>query len=271
MTYTNFKANIISAKIQHELYKECTLVQGCTTEFEGEAKKGGTVTINTAGRPTILNYTGANINDPEEVEAATTTLLIDQANYFNFFIKDIDKAMMTGNLFDAQTEEAKQGLAEAMDSYVGSLAANAGKVVASVAVSTPDEAAALLDEALLVLRQNNVSRKTQVFADIPWWLYYKVLDKCIELDTNNSALLQEGVLRQYKELYLKPTNMLTNDGTDDLIMVRTKKAIGFASALDEVEAYRPEKNFSDALKGLNVYGAKVIRPKELVCVKAHFA
>ena len=269
MSYNNFKATIVSAKIQHELYKECTLVNGCTTEFEGEAKQGGTVKINIAGRPTIKDYTGAAIDAAEEVTANTTLLQIDQANYFNFKIKDIDKAMMTGNLFDAQTEEAKQGLAEKMDAYVGTMAKNAGKIIASTQITSAADAVAKLEAALIQLRKNDVGRKTQVFADVPWWFYYLVLERAIDLDTNNSSLVKEGVLKQYKDVYLRPTNMLYNDNTDDYIMVRTKKAIGFASGLDEVEAYRPESDFSDALKGLNVYGAKVIRPKELVTIKVH--
>jgi len=52
-------------------------------------------------------------------------------------------------------------------------------------------------------------------------------------------------------------------------MVRTGRAIAFAGAIDQVEAYRPETLFSDAMKGLNVYGAKIVRPKELQVIKAH--
>jgi Asp-tRNA(Asn)/Glu-tRNA(Gln) amidotransferase A subunit family amidase len=37
-------------------------------------------------------------------------------------------------------------------------------------------------------------------------------------------------------------------------------AIAFAEQIVKVEAYRPDDSFSDALKGLHVYGAKVIRP-----------
>jgi hypothetical protein len=46
-------------------------------------------------------------------------------------------------------------------------------------------------------------------------------------------------------------------------MIRTEKAIAFASQIQNVEAYRPEGLFSDAVKGLHVFGAKVVRPKEL--------
>ena len=47
-------------------------------------------------------------------------------------------------------------------------------------------------------------------------------------------------------------------------VMRTKRAVAFAEQLSEIEAYRPEMRFSDAVKGLHLYGAKVIYPTELV-------
>ncbi len=52
-------------------------------------------------------------------------------------------------------------------------------------------------------------------------------------------------------------------------MIRTKKAIAAASGIEQTEAFRPETLFSDAIKGLHCYGAKVIRPKELYVILAH--
>lgn len=60
-----------------------------------------------------------------------------------------------------------------------------------------------------------------------------------------------------------------NDGIDTLEMVRTKKAIAFAGQIDKVETCRKEKGFADIIKGLHVYGAKLVRPRELYVIKAH--
>ena len=56
-----------------------------------------------------------------------------------------------------------------------------------------------------------------------------------------------------------------NDGTRDckLAMLRTNKAIAFAGQIDKVEAYRPQDAFSDAIKGLYVFGAKIVRPEQI--------
>ena len=65
------------------------------------------------------------------------------------------------------------------------------------------------------------------------------------------------------------SNQLYNDGTDDHIIVKTSKAIACCNGIDKLEPYSPEKSFMDAIKGLNTYGAKVVRPKELYVIKAH--
>ena len=73
----------------------------------------------------------------------------------------------------------------------------------------------------------------------------------------------------YDNCRVKLSNNLYSDGTDEYMLVRTKNAIAFASGIDEVEAYRPERFFADAVRGLNVYGGKIIRPKELYVIRAH--
>ena len=91
-------------------------------------------------------------------------------------------------------------------------------------------------------------------------------DKLVELKTNNDELLKKGI-SMYDGCYVRPTNNLYVDGTDYYAMIRTREAIAFASGIDKVEAYRPETLFSDAIKGLNTFGAKVVRPKELYAMR----
>ena len=51
------------------------------------------------------------------------------------------------------------------------------------------------------------------------------------------------------------------------VIAGTNAAGSFAEQLVELEAYRLEKNFSDGLKGLHVYGAKVTQPDGLAVLK----
>jgi len=54
-------------------------------------------------------------------------------------------------------------------------------------------------------------------------------------------------------------------------MAGVREAISYAEQIVSVEAYRPEDSFSDAVKGLHVYGYKVIQPKGLVNLTLTYA
>ena len=62
------------------------------------------------------------------------------------------------------------------------------------------------------------------------------------------------------------TNNLPQVGGKDVIFLRTKRAIAYVDNMNKVEAYRPEDAFEDAIKGLHVYGGKVVRPDELAVI-----
>jgi hypothetical protein len=53
-------------------------------------------------------------------------------------------------------------------------------------------------------------------------------------------------------------------GANKLVIAGTSIGFSFAQQILETRAYSPEKRFGDALKGLHVYGAKVVRPEALV-------
>ncbi len=75
----------------------------------------------------------------------------------------------------------------------------------------------------------------------------------------------------YNNAVVKLSNNLPKSGSDDCMLIRTKDAVAFAHGIEKVEPYRPEKQFADAVKVLDTYGAKVVRPKELYIVRAHQA
>ena len=62
-------------------------------------------------------------------------------------------------------------------------------------------------------------------------------------------------------------NVALNASSHHLVQVRTKNAIALAMSESHVEPYRPESSFSDAVKGFKLYGAKIVRPKELVVLE----
>ena len=71
MSYQNFKPDFWSKYIQGELGKLCVLHEDCDYTFEGEIKYGERIKILGVGRPTIGDYTGEDIGDPEKIAERT--------------------------------------------------------------------------------------------------------------------------------------------------------------------------------------------------------
>lgn len=269
MAYSNFKPIVWSQFIQRELDKKCRLVEDCWKQFEGEARHGKQVKILGIGSPTIGTYDGTSIGTPETVDDTVVTLDINQAKFFNFMVDDVDKAQSVPGLMETLIREATAKMAQTRDSYVASLAASATYASDSTEISTAAQAKAALDTALLALRENDVDLEDEVVIEVAPFFYQLLRDNLIALKTDNDDLIAHGIVGMYDNCKVKLSNNLYNDTTDTYMMVRTKRAIAFAGAVDQIEAYRPETLFSDAMKGLNVYGAKIVRPKELYVIKAH--
>ena len=270
MAFDNFKPTIWSAHVQLELERDCILVASCNTNFQGEAGQGKRVKIIGAARPTVKTYTpGSDIADAETPQDTSIYLDTDQYKYVHFLVDNVDEAQSVDGLMSAYMQGAREELAVYRDEFVASLAANATYASSTSSASTADKAIALLNTALIKLRENDVKISTSVVIEVTPWFYYRIKDKLIELKTDNDELIKQGIINMYDGAAIKMTNSLYNDGQDDYIMVRTKNAIAFAGGIEKVEAYSPEKQFSDAIKMLDTFGGKIVRPKELYVIKAH--
>jgi len=270
LAYANFKQTFWSKYIQHELEKKAILADFCNRQFEGEAKYGNQIKILGVGRPSIGNYTGADIGTPETVQDSSVFLTIDKAKYFNFMVDDVDKAQSKPGLMEALMEEATLAMALQIDSDIAEIAGkNAGTTSTSTQINSASLAKTAIDAAILKLRENDVPLDADVVMEIPPFVYAYLKEKYIDLDTDNTEMLRKGIMGRYDGVRVRVTNNLYNDGTDYYCLVRTKKAVAYVNQIDKVEPYRPEGLFSDAIKGLNVYGIKVVRPKELYVIKAH--
>ncbi len=265
MSYQNFKPTFWSKHIQLELERISTLADWCNTKFEGEAKKGEQVKILGLAVPTIGDYVeGTPINSPEKPDDESQYLKITEAKYFNVGIDDIDKAQTINGIMEANLTNAAREFAVIRDKFVGSLAADAEGIVDAGAVTSAKAAKQAIDAAILKLRENDVPTNMEVVVELPWFMYNIFKDNLVELKSNNDKLLEKGIISMYDGCLVRPSNNLHVDEDGNYYcMVRTHDAIAFASGIDKVEAYRPESSFEDAVKGLNTFGAKIVRPKEL--------
>lgn len=281
MSVQHFIQTIWSKKIQDDLEEKCKLVQDCTSEYEGDCKYAQTVKILAVGDPTIGNYVGQDINI-EEMTDSSQDLVIDVQKYFAFEVKDVDKAQSVPGLPEKYQQKAMRKLALAREKFVGALVAgkaqsskdeNEGNAVykegaLTIITATANDRAAVktaIDEAIIKLRENNFDDAGIVEIDPRTYKTFK--DELIEMKTANDELIKRGVVGMYDGYEVKSTNNVYRDENHVYCIVRSDKAVAFAGQIDEVEAGRMERRFSDYIRGLDVYGAKVIAQDEIVCVK----
>lgn len=281
MSVQHFIQTIWSKKIQDDLEEKCKLVQDCTREYEGDCQYAQTVKILAVGEPTIGNYIGQDITI-EEMTDSSQDLVIDVQKYFAFEVKDVDKAQSVPGLPEKYQQKAMRKLALAREKFIGAL-------VAGKALSSADEVAGkttyktgatkiitadgndrasikeALDDAMITLREQNFDDAGIIEIDPRSYKTFK--DELIEMKTANDELIKRGVVGQYDSYDVKSTNNVYRDGTHVYCIVRSDKAIAFAGQINEVEAGRMEKRFSDYVRGLDTYGAKIIAQDQIVCVK----
>lgn len=218
------------------------------------------------GRPTIGDYIGEDITI-ETIADSSITMAIDQAKYFAFEVDDVDRAQSIEGLMEALMDEATTSMAQTLDSFIAEKFTEAEQSIEAT-IDSADAAKAALDEAILTLRENDVAIGDKVVIELAPFFHQYVRDFLGTLKTDNDQLISSGVIGTYDGCKVKLSNNLYNDGDATYCAVRTPKAVAFAMGIDKIEAFRPQLRFSDAVKGLQCYGAKIIRPKEIVTIKA---
>ena len=264
MAVTNFIQSIWSKKIQDDLELKCKLVDNCLRDYEGDIKHAGSVKILGVGEPTIAAYDSTKDISVEEMTDKGQILNIDQANYFAFYVDDIDQAQSVPGLAEKYREKAVHGLAVARDTYVAGLIKTATN--ASTATNlTQDAVKTAIDAAIVALRERNFDEEG-VIEITP--AVYNVFKNClITLSTNNPEYIKKGIVGVYDDFTVVMSNNMAKDSTYAYCDVRGKKAIAFAGQINEVEALRSEKRFKDLVRGLDTFGAKVIDEARIQVVK----
>ncbi|KAF6616191.1 P22 coat protein - protein 5 domain protein [Paenibacillus polymyxa] len=274
MSVQNFIPTIWSARLNESLKKNLVYGNVVNTDYEGEIKgQGSTVKINSIGAVTIGNYDKvAGIGNPQELDATQKTLVIDQAKYFNFQVDDVDAAQANVNLLDGGIVEASYGLANVVDQYLAGFytevkAENTIGNDTTPIIPTKDTAYDLLIDLGVLLDENNVP-ESERFVVVPAW-YYGLLLKDARF-TKDPNIIRTGYVGDIDGMTVYKSNNVPNTtGAKYKIIAGHKSAISFAGQVDSVEAFRPEKQFSDAVKGLQVFGAKCIKPEALAVLTAN--
>lgn len=342
MAITKFIPEVWSAQLLTTL--ELAHVYGGVSNrnYEGDISEyGDTVHIIDVADPTITAYTrNTNLSDPEVLTDDEQLLIIDQANSFNFYIDDLDKAQVrnSGGLVDEAAKRAAWGLRDKSDRFLAAKMAGAGFGLGVVDASST--AGNFYDKfivpASVRLDEQNVPEE-QRWAVVSPAAYGKLQldERFIKAAYSGTGALHNGFVgdaggfRIYKSnnapqanrsvgtvtgssgaftltsatagtfsqgdvgLGVTGTNIgastkvasVNADGTVATVTVANSGAVNavatisgggqlaiagssiattYAEQILKTEAYRPEKRFGDALKGLHVFGGKVVRPEALV-------
>lgn len=281
MAITNFQRTVWSKKIQLQLDTITSLKDHCDFEFEGEVAYAKEVKILGVTRPTIRTYVPGTSLTREAGTDSATTLAINQYKYFDFEVEDIDKAQSVPGLMEDASRQAALGLAEEGDKYVASLieagvedGTNPLGQSSSVVSLTKANAVASVEDGFAYLYGKNCKVNDTFYLEVAPKVFTTYRQALTELSTDNPEILKKGAVGKINNAYvcienLLPTGKVGTGSSDDTYynVLRTDKAIAFAEQINKVEAYRPENAFQDALKGLYVFGAKIVRPDEIYVIK----
>jgi len=293
----NFIAQLWSNTILAALQKNLVYGARFNTNYEGEIKAlGDTVKINAIGDITISNYTkNTSIGSPQQLTDAQTMLTISQAKYFNFAIDDIDQMQARPMAMAEALRWAGYKFSDAMDQYYASFytdAPSANLIGSSSSFVTPVVGTAANAGAgtttydyLVQLGQlltQSLTPKTGRWAIVPPWVSTLLMQdvRFTGFGTPNSRATISGndidgsgdetLIGRIRGMDIyESVNAPHLGGTagaaasQDVVFAGHSMALTKAETLNKTEAYRPPDQFSDAVKGLCLYGAKTVRPSAI--------
>ena len=274
MAITTFIPELWSARLLYALEKSHVATNLVNRNYEGViANQGDTVHINSIGAVTVKDYTrNSNIADPEILTTADQTLDIDQAKYFNFQVDDVDKAQISGDIIDTAMGRSAYALADVSDAFLlktianGVASANKIGAKANLTALTASNVYENIVKMRTLLDKANVPTTGRTIVVPPEVYALLLLDDRFAKsgsDSGQNALLNGMVGRVAGfDVFMSNNCMSGADGGSGstpyfVITAQVAAATTYAEQIIKTEAYRMEKRFADAVKGLHVYGAKV--------------
>lgn len=269
----NFIPTVWAARLLVALAKTLVYAQPgiVNRDYEGEIKNAGdSVKIASIGDITIGDYTkDTNISDPESLSDADQTLIIDQQKYFNFYIDSVDRAQQNVNVMDEAMRRAAYGLMDKADQFI---AANHVNVPAANLLG--DDTTPIIPTSLtayeklvdlgVLLDEANIPTEGR-FVIVPSWYHGLLLkdDRFVKAGTTRTdETLRNGEVGEAAGFrVLKSNNVPNTAGAKYKIIAGHSMAYSYAEQILDLKTYQPEKRFGDAVKGLHVYGGRLIRPQ----------
>jgi N4-gp56 family major capsid protein len=270
MAISNMIPSIWSARILAKLEKILVYAQPgvANRDYEGEIRAAGDrVHVHSFADLTIGTYVKDSTTITyENLTDSRVTLLIDQAKYFAFRVDDINTAQMFPKIIDSAADRASYQLAEVADRYVSGLytGAAAGNTIATSQFTAANEYSKFVNLAQR-MDEANIPAEGRYAVVPPWVKALLLQDNTFVTGAKPDAILN-GQLGQIAGLNILVSNNVTTTGSAPVvshIMAGVPGALSYAEQIVNVEGLRLESSFADGVRGLHLYGAKVMDPNQL--------
>lgn len=286
----NFIPEIWSGKLIENFYDATVLAAISNTDYEGEIRNmGDTVNIRTTPEITIRDYVKGQTLTVENPDKPKLQLVIDKGEYFACVEDDVDKVQSDINLMDTWSKDASERMKIKIDQRVltdmlpdiaaTNKGATAGEQSASFNLGTTG--------APLTVSKDGAGGSTSVVdlivdmgtvldeANAPEGDRYLVIPakmaglikkselKDASLTGDGTSIVRNGRLGMVDRFTIYVSHNLYVDSGKYSIIAGHKMGFTFASQMTEMESIRAESTFGNIIRGLQVYGYKVVKPEAI--------
>jgi len=269
----NFIPEVFSKLLQAKFYSKSILPEISNTDYEGEISgQGDKVIIRTVPAVTINDYTGSITT--QELTTAKIEMLIDKAKYYSFKVDDVLAAQADINMLDGASTDASEGMRIAVETEV---LAGAVTGATTIGAQTDVTTANILENILTMSKQLdelNIPEEGRYIVLSPEYISMLKQSELRQayLTGDATSPLRNGLVGMIDRFKVFQSNMVYKPASGDdagftHVLAGHPKALSFASQFTNTETVRMESTFGDQVRGLKVYGSKVVTPDALVVGK----
>ncbi len=280
----NFIPEIWSGKLIENFYDATVLAAISNTDYEGEIRNmGDTVNIRTTPEITIKTYVKGQTLSVENPDKPKLQLVIDKGEYFACVEDDVDKVQSDINLMDTWSKDASERMKIKIDQRVltdilpdisaDNKGATAGRISNNIDLGTTGSPVAITKTNVLeylvdigtVLDEANCPEGNR-FVIIPAKMagMIKKSDlKDASLTGDSVSILRNGRLGMIDRFTVYMSHNLSVSSGKFSLVAGHKMGFTFASQMTNMETIRSESTFGNIIRGLQVYGYKVVKPEAL--------
>jgi hypothetical protein len=267
----NFIPEVFSKLLQAKFYSKSILPEISNTDYEGEISgQGDKVTVRTVPAVTINDYSGSITT--QELTTAKVEMNIDKAKYYSFKVDDVLSAQADINMLEAASTDASEGMRIAVETDVLSSAVTGATTIGAQTTITSSN---ILEEILTLsktLDELNIPEEGRFIVLSPEFISMLKQSELRQayLTGDATSPLRNGLVGMVDRFKVFQSNMVYTpaaggDAGYTHVLAGHPKALSFASQFTNTETVRMESTFGDQVRGLKVYGSKVIVPDAL-CV-----